>query len=39
MNNEKLKDLGRRATACKHWRWMDGMSLCDTTGRVAGMDQ
>jgi hypothetical protein len=20
-----LEDLGRRAVACKHWRWMDGM--------------
>jgi len=23
----KLEDLGRRAVACKHWRWMDGMTV------------
>lgn len=23
----KLEDLGRRAVACKHWRWMPGMLL------------
>ena len=22
-----IEDLGRRATACKHWRWMDGMTV------------
>jgi len=22
-----LEDLGRRAVACKHWRWMDGMTV------------
>jgi hypothetical protein len=22
-----LEDLGRRAVACKHWRWMEGMLL------------
>lgn len=22
-----LEDLGRRAAACKHWRWMSGMLL------------
>lgn len=25
-----LEDLGRRAVACKHWRWMEGM-LAGTT--------
>ena len=22
-----LHDLGKRAVACKHWRWMDGMTV------------
>jgi hypothetical protein len=22
-----LEDLGRRAVACKHWRWMEGMQV------------
>jgi hypothetical protein len=26
MNNE-MTDLARRAVACKHWRWMDGMRI------------
>ena len=32
----ELGELGRRAVACKHWRWMDGM----LTGsyRVVGID-
>jgi hypothetical protein len=24
-----LEDLGRRAVACKHWRWMEGMAALD----------
>ena len=24
-----LEDLGRRAVACKHWRWMGGMAVID----------
>ena len=24
-----LADLGRRAVACKHWRWMPGMLIID----------
>ena len=24
-----IEDLGRRATACKHWRWMGGMAAID----------
>lgn len=24
-----LTDLGRRAVACKHWRWMGGMAVLD----------
>lgn len=27
MNTE---DLGRRAVACKHWRWMPGMRIMDS---------
>lgn len=23
----KLEELGRRAVACKHWRWLPGMSV------------
>lgn len=25
---EKFEQLGRRAVACKHWRWMPGMMTC-----------
>ena len=25
----KLEELGRRAVACKHWRWMPGMLMHD----------
>lgn len=25
--NEQLESLGKRAVACKHWRWMDGMTV------------
>ena len=31
-----LEDLGRRAVACKHWRWLPGM-LCGTA-RVVDME-
>ena len=24
---KSLEELGRRAVACKHWRWMDGMTV------------
>lgn len=27
-----LTDLGRRAVACKHWRWMPGMLASDPGG-------
>ena len=30
MSNEQLEnfeELGRRAVACKHWRWMEGMKV------------
>ena len=30
MNDEQWQELGRRAVACKGWRWMHGMLLrCD----------
>jgi hypothetical protein len=28
-----LADLGRRAVACKHWRWMPGMTILGSKGR------
>lgn len=30
----KLEDLGRRAVACKHWRWMPGMRSFVGPGRA-----
>ena len=29
--NAELEALGRRAVACEHWRWRQGMSLSDGT--------
>ena len=29
-----LEDLGRRAVACKHWRWMPGMLASDPGGNT-----
>lgn len=31
-----FEDLGRRAVACKHWRWMPGMAVL---GGFAGVDR
>ena len=31
MTDEQLIDLGRRAVACKGWRWMPGMLALDST--------
>ena len=28
-----LEELGRRAVACKHWRWMPGMTILGSKGR------
>lgn len=28
----KLEELGRRAVACKHWRWMPGMRVLHPSG-------
>ena len=27
MTEQDADELGRRAVACKHWRWMDGMTV------------
>jgi hypothetical protein len=27
-----IEELGRRAAACKHWRWMDGMAANELPG-------
>ena len=27
MTKQDADELGRRALACKHWRWMDGMTV------------
>jgi hypothetical protein len=38
---KSLEELGRRAVACKHWRWMPGMLATDAGGnrhRVAWHD-
>jgi hypothetical protein len=32
-----LADLGRRAVACKHWRWMEGMQVEPLRFRVVWM--
>lgn len=29
--SSQMKDLARRAVACKHWRWLPGMRCVDTT--------
>lgn len=34
MNRDKIEELGRRAVACKHWRWMPGMVDSGTGGRL-----
>lgn len=31
---ESLEELGRRAVACKHWRWMPGMLASDPGGNM-----
>ena len=28
-----LEELGRRAVACRHWRWMPGMTILGSKGR------
>ena len=33
---KSLEELGRRAVACKHWRWMPGMAVL---GGFAGVDR
>ena len=33
-----LEDLGRRAVACKHWRWMPGMYIRPLEFRVVWFD-
>lgn len=30
MNDQQWMELGRRAVACKHWRWMPGMLVLST---------
>lgn len=32
--NEQLKTLGKRAVACKHWRWMEGMRIVHTSAQA-----
>ena len=32
MTQEQMIELGRRAVACKGWRWMDGMRALDGDG-------
>ena len=34
-----LEDLGRRAVACKHWRWMDGMLIQPLNSRTAVIEE
>jgi hypothetical protein len=34
-----LEDLGRRAVACKHWRWMDGMQVEPLRFRVVWLTE
>jgi len=33
-----LEDLGRRAVACKHWRWLDGMQTTCFLRVIEGSD-
>ena len=33
MKAAELETLGRRAVACKHWRWMPGMTILGSKGR------
>lgn len=34
-----LEDLGRRAVACKHWRWMEGMQVEPLRFRVVWLTE
>ncbi len=34
-----LEDLGRRAMACKHWRWMEGMQVEPLRFRVVWLTE
>lgn len=34
-----LEELGRRAVACKHWRWMDGMLIQPLNSRTAVIEE
>ena len=34
-----LEDLGRRAVACKHWRWMEGMQVKPLRFRVVWLTE
>ena len=31
---KNLEELGRRAVACKHWRWMPGMRIVHTSAQA-----
>jgi len=35
MTDQEWQDLGRRAVACKHWRWLPGMLDSDGTRVLA----
>jgi hypothetical protein len=34
-----IEELGRRAVACKHWRWMPGMLVQPLNSRTAVVDE
>lgn len=34
-----IEELGRRAVACKHWRWMDGMQVEPLRFRVVWLTE